>query len=148
MSQPNQQLTFHHSALFVRICGLVFIAVGLVFYLFLKDPLSGALFALGGLGLLLLARDLTITADRPTRTLRLVYRYLLFSRTKEIPFDAIADIDVEFRKMYEDPDASIGYRLVARLKDGQTVRFRLAYTVKGEKKRQAARLRAFIIHSS
>ncbi len=106
------------------------------------DPMT----LVSGLVMLLLYPNLTIIADRPTRTLRLEYRYLLFRRTKNIPFDGIAAIRAEYSHHIDgDGHSSSGYRLVADLIDGRTVPFRTSFG--GADPKDATRLQGFIRRS-
>ncbi len=106
------------------------------------DPMT----LVSGLVMLLLYPNLTIIADRPTRTLRLEYRYLLFRRTKNIPFDDIAAIRAEYSHHTDsDGHSSSGYRLVADLIDGRTVPFRTSFG--GADPKDATRLQGFIRRS-
>jgi len=106
------------------------------------DPMT----LVSGLVMLLLYPNLTIVADRPTRTLQLEYRYLLFRRTKNIPFDDIAAIRAEYSHHIDgDGHSSSGYRLVTDLIDGRTVPFRTSFG--GADPKDATRLQGFIRRS-
>ena len=106
------------------------------------DPMA----LVSGLVMLLLYPNLTIVADRPTRTLRLEYRYLLFRRTKRLDFDDIAAIRAEYSHHTDgDGHSSSGYRLVAVLIDGRTVPFRTSFG--GADPKDATRLQGFIRRS-
>ncbi len=106
------------------------------------DPMT----LVSGLVMLLLYPNLTIVADRPTRTLRLEYRYLLFRRTKNISFDDIAAIRAEYSHHTDgDGHSSSGYRLVADLIDGRTVPFRTSFG--GADPKDATHLQGFIRRS-
>ena len=90
--------------------------------------------AVGLIGILF-SSDLTVIADKSLRTLQLRYRYLFFQRTKEIPFDDIADIQAHSAKgnieLPSNANELMGKpvsRLVAVLTDGTKVFFRRTYT--------------------
>jgi len=96
--------------------------------------------------MLLLYPNLISTADRPTRSLRLEYRYLLFRRTKRLAFDDITAIRAEYSHHTDsDGHSSSGYRLVADLIDGRTVQFRTSFG--GADPKDASRLQGFIRRS-
>jgi hypothetical protein len=141
----GEQLVFRDSAAVLRIVGLIFAAASLIFFL-VKIPLAGVAFVAGGVGVLLLTSDLIITADRPTRTLRLEYRYLLFHTTRKIAFDDIDAIRVEKSSSTSRGHTSTGFRLAAVLKDGKKVTFRTSYTGNAGKTQEASRLNTFINH--
>lgn len=108
--------------------------------------LFNPLILISGLVMLLFYPNLTIVADRPTRTLRLEYRYLLFRRTKRLAFDDIAAIRAEYSHHTDgDGHSSSGYRLVADLIDGRTVPFRTSFG--GADPKDASRLQGFIRRS-
>jgi hypothetical protein len=105
----------------------------------LIDPMT----LVSGLVMLMLYPRLKVVADRSTRTLRLEYRYLLFRRTRKIPFDEIAAIRAEYsRSTDSDGHSSSGYRLVAELIDGRIVPFRTSFG--GADPKDATRLQGFI----
>jgi hypothetical protein len=153
-TQNKHQLVIHDSALFVQIAGLIFAIWGgispiffpsrtLIFFqndipiLKLADPIV----LVSGLIMLFFYANLTIIADRSTRTLRLEYHYLLFQTAREISFDDIDTIGVE---KHMSSHASTVSRIVARLKNGKTVPFRLSSSGGSDKARDAARLQSFI----
>ncbi len=106
-------------------------------------------FLAASLLMILFSSDLTVTADKSSRMLRLHYKYLLFQRTKEIPFDDIADIQSHSNKgnielpsnEYINPASISGYRLVAVHKDGTIIPFRRLFTPYDTKKEATADLR-------
>ena len=57
--------------------------------------LPGLGFVVGGLCLVLFSSNLTIIADRPTRTLRLEYQYLIFRTFRKLSFDDTDSIHVQ-----------------------------------------------------
>lgn len=141
--QENKRLVFKDSALMVRVSGAAFLIGSLAFFLS-KMQFPAYAFIAAGVGLLLLSSDLTITADRSTRVLRLQYRYFLFQTTREIPFDDIEDFKVIRSSRTSHGHSSTGYRLVVVLKSGGTVSFRIYSAGEDGKKQQASRLRTFI----
>jgi hypothetical protein len=107
------------------------------------DPMT----LVSGLVMLLLYPRLKVVADRPTRTLRLEYRYMLFRRTRRLPFDDIAAIRAEYsRSTDSEGHTSSGYRLVAQLIDGRSVPFRTSFGNADPK--DATRLQGFIRRSN
>lgn len=149
---PSQQLVIKSFDFFiVWIAGALFALWGglsLAFFppkilvLQIIDPMT----LVCGLVMLLLYPNLTIVADRPTRTLRLEYRYLLFRRTKRLAFDDITAIRAEYSRHTDgDGHTSSGYRLVADLFDGRTVPFRTSFG--GADPKDASRLQGFIRRS-
>jgi hypothetical protein len=120
----------------MRKTGFLFLVVSPVFFLaFRKETFSGlgpwefplirlASWAFVGIALwmILFSADLTVTADKSTRTLNLRYGTLLRS-TKTIVFDDIADIQVQ-KGVYTSSASRTSYRLVVVLKDGRLVPFR------------------------
>ena len=105
-------------------------------------------FLVVGLLFILFSSNLTVIADKSSRKLQLRYRYLFFQRTKEIPFDDIADIQAHSDKgNLELPSnanayvASSGSKLVAVLKDGTLVAFRRTFTPYVNSKQAAIDLR-------
>jgi len=156
-TKNNQQLVINDSALIIWAMGAIpAIAAGisLVFFpsriliffpseipiLKILNPIMLVL----GLVLLFFYPNLTIIADRSTRILRLEYRYLLFYRTRLIPFDDIKNIHVEKSTTSSNGHSSKSYRIAAMLKDGKNVPFRLSFSGEGGKTRHAAQLQAFI----
>jgi hypothetical protein len=156
-TQNNEQLVIHDSALMVWIAGALlafFAALSLVLFptkilVFFPTTIqmfkfeNPVLFVIG-LALLLSYPYLIIKTNHNMRSLRLEYRYLLFYRVREIPFDDIKSIHVQKSSSSSNGRSSTSYRIAAILKDGKTVPFRMAYTNEGGKTRQAARLQAFI----
>ncbi len=130
------------------IIGPIFIFASLVFFLDKKMPyfvLGGWGFVIFGVLVLLLSNNLTITADQSTRVLQLTYRFLLFCRTVNIPFDEIADIQAQVSRGSSSRGTSRKVlRLVAVLKNGKVVPFRSYFTQDAGKKKIAQRLRLFI----
>jgi len=108
-----------------------------------------------GLLTVLFSSNLTITADKSLRKLRLHYKYLLFQRTKEIPFDDIADILSQSgsgnnklpSNLNNDSVGKSGSRLVAMLKDGTKIPFRRSFTPYFNNNEIAADLRFAVIGS-
>lgn len=151
-TQESKKLVITDSGIWVRVFGILAMLGSLAFFL---SKMSGAGktafafagwgFVICGLGMILLASDLTITADRSTRVLQLKYRYLwLFDLTREIPFDDIADVQAVSSTRTSRGHTSTGYQLVATLKAGKKVPFRWYSFTDSGKKQQAARLRAAI----
>ena len=145
-TQNNKQLVFQDSAVMMRAAGAIFAAASLAFFM-AKMPMPGLAFVVAGLGLVLFSSNLTITADRSARTLRLEYRFLLFRSVKEIPFDDIDEITLQYHHSSSHGRSSEGYRIAATLKDGKTIPFRLFYSGKEEKARQVTQLCSFIRRS-
>ena len=147
-TQGNHQLVIRDSMLIWRIGGLIMAIISGVdvFYAhFFKN--YDLIFLIGSLGMVFLSANLTIIADRPTRTLRLEYRYLLFHNAKEIPFDDIESIHVKSSGGRSHSSAT--YRIIATLKNGKNVPFRsISSGGRNELARQAARLQAFINHKT
>ena len=151
--QEEKKLVVTDSGNLVRIFGVVAMVGSLGFFQAKMPGLGGTAFNLAGwvfvvvgLGMLLFASDLTITADHATRILRLEYRYWwLFNLTREIPFDEIADLHAERSASTSNGHTSTGgYQLVAVLKNGKKVPFRWYTFTDSGKKQQAARLRAAV----
>jgi hypothetical protein len=152
-TQDDNKLIFTDSGIMVRVFG-AFALIGSLGFFQAKMPGAGALvfslagwiFVVGGLAMLLLASDLTVTADRSKHMLRLEYRYLwLFRLSREIPFDEIADFRTVSSSHTRRGHTSTAYRLEAVLTDGKTVRFRWYSTGdESTKKQQAARLRTAV----
>ncbi|MBI3173157.1 MAG: hypothetical protein HYZ25_05520 [Chloroflexi bacterium] len=149
---PSQQLVIKSFDFFmVWIAGAIFTLWGAIQLRFfpaqaMPFTLFNPLILISGLVMLLLYPNLTIVADRPTRTLRLEYRYLLFRHTKRLDFDDIAAIRAEYsRHTDSDGHTSSGYRLVADLIDGRTVPFRSSFG--GADPKDATRLQGFIRRS-
>ena len=104
------------------------------------EKLSPWLFVAMSLLMVLFSANLTFTADKSARILYLRYGYLLFHRTAGIPFDDIADIQVQ--ESVNNRRAEMrGYRLVAVLKDGRMLPFRSYFTRHDNKKQAAVDLR-------
>ena len=149
---PSQQLVIKSFDFYiVWIAGAIFTLWGAIQLRFFRAQampftLFNPLILISGLVMLLLYPNLTIVADRPTRTLRLEYRYLLFRRTKRLDFDDIAAIRAEYsRHTDSDGHTSSGYRLVADLIDGRTMPFRSSFG--GADPKDATRLQGFIRRS-
>lgn len=149
---PSQQLVIKSFDFFiVWIAGAIFTLWGAIQLRFfpaqaMPFTLFNPLILISGLVMLLLYPNLIITADRPTRTLRLEYRYLLFRRTKRLAFDDITAIRAEYSHHIDsDGHSSSGYRLVADLFDGRTVPFRTSFG--GADPKDASRLQGFIRRS-
>ncbi len=103
--------------------------------------------ALAGLGILLLASALTVTADRVGQLLTLRRRSFLKGSTQEILFSQIDAIQLETSYSQESSrsNSSPTYRIVIVLKDGGVVPFRSYYTSgAGDKTRKIKQLREFI----
>jgi hypothetical protein len=153
-TQDKHQLVIRDSALFVQIAGLILAIWGSISLIFFPSriliffpvditifKLANPIILVSGLIMLFFYANLTIIADRSTRTLRLEYRYLLFQTAREIPFDDIDAIRVESSL---SSHSSTTYRIAARLKNGKTVPFRLSSSSGSDKTRDAARLQSFI----
>ena len=153
-TQDKHQLVIRDSAAFVQIAGLILAIWGGVSPIFFPSrtliffqndipifKIADPIVLVSGLVMLFFYANLTIIADRSTRTLRLEYRYLLFHTAREIPFDDIDAIRVESSS---SSHSSTTYRIVARLKNGKTVPFRLSSSSGSDKTRDAARLQSFI----
>jgi hypothetical protein len=144
MNTPNiENLIIRDSGVAMRVVGALF-AIGSIPFFLAKMQLPGAAFIIAGLVLILISSDLTIIADVSTRTLRLEYRYLLFHTVRKIPFDDIDNIRSVYHHSSSNGHSSSGYRLVATVKDGKTIPFRLTYSGGTEITHQATQLRSFI----
>jgi len=112
-------------------------------------------FLVVGLLFILFSSNLTIIADKPSRMLRLHYKYLLFQRTKEIPFDDIVDIQSQSGignndlppRLDKAPVGQNGSRLVAILQNETKIPFRRTFTPYVNYKDVAADLRSAVIGS-
>lgn len=150
-SSPSQLVIEDFEFVIVWIAGALFALWGglsLAFFppkilvLQIIDPMT----LICGLVMLLLYPRLKVVADRPTRTLRLEYRYLLFRRTRRLPFDDIAAIRAEYSHSSDSEGrTSSGHRLVADLIDGRRVPFRTSFG--SADPRDATRLQGFIRRS-
>lgn len=148
----GKKLVLTDSGTWVRIFGIIALVGSQGFFHSSFTGSSKQTFELGGwvcviigLGMLLFASDLTITADRSTRILQLKYRYWwLFDMTREIPFDDIADVRAVKDTSTSHGHTSTGYQLVAVLKDGKKVPFRWYSFTDSGKIKQATRLRTAI----
>jgi hypothetical protein len=152
-TQEDKKLVLTDSGIWMRVFGLLAMLGSLGFFLSkMPEPgktaftFAGWIFVICGLGMILFASDLTITANRSTRILQLKYRYWwLFDLTREIPFDDIADVRaVSSTSTDDDGHTSTSYRLETVLKDGHIVPFRWYSFTDSGKKQQAARLRTAI----
>jgi hypothetical protein len=158
-TQSKQQLVITDSALMVWIAGLLLAVWGgaslfyfpsrLLIFFSIGIPIfkiMNPLIFVTGLVMILCYPNLTIIADRSTRTLRLDYRYLLFRGARVIPFDDIANIRIQTSQSTSDGHTSTSYRIVATLKDGKTVPFRTSYG--SVDPRQVKRLQAYISYKT
>jgi hypothetical protein len=73
MNHDDSKLTLHDIPIFLWVLGLIFAGVGAFIFLESEQPPAaiGIIFPAVGLGMLLFASVLTITADRLTRSLKL-----------------------------------------------------------------------------
>ncbi len=146
MNHDDSQLTLHDYPVLAWVFGLVFASIGaIIFQAGGSAPALVLVFVAIGLGALLFASVLTITADRITRTLKLEYRSAMLHSVKQLSFDEIAGINVERRISRNKGRTSYTYRVVAARKEGQPVPFR-SYSSSGwrGKERLASQLRDFI----
>jgi len=127
----------------LAIYGVLFAGASLIWFVS-KMPLPGIAFLIAGLGLALFSSNLTITADRSTRILKLEYRNRLFYSAKEIAFDDIADIRVE-KSRGGGRNHSPTYRVIAVLDDGKKVPFHSLFSTGTREKQQATKLHSFIL---
>ena len=152
-TQDKNQFVYKDSNI-MRWAGLLFLVLSPLFFLLFKndssssigawfvvfEKLSPWLFLAISLMMILFSSNLTITADKSTRVLRLRYSFLLFRRTRDIPFDGIADIQSQ-EGVNTRRASTRGYRLVAVLKDGTMLPFRSYFTRHDNKKQAAVDLR-------
>src|SRR6266496_300773 len=136
-TKDNNQFTYKDSNI-MRFAGLLFLVISPWFFLLLKssNPVFGILnwlFLALSLMMILFSSNLTITADKSTRILYLRYSFLLFRRTKDIPFDDIADIQSQ-ESVNTRKASTRGYRLVAVFKDRTILPFRSYFTRHDNKK--------------
>jgi len=105
----------------------------------------GAISFLIGAPMALLSSALTVTADRPSGTLTLLYRSLLRSLTKEYPLTEIASVEVDSSRSSSSSGSSTTYRLTLLLTSGNRVPLRSYYSSGyNEKERKARQLREFM----
>jgi hypothetical protein len=105
--------------------------------------------------MILFSSGLTVIANKSSRILQLRYRYLLLQRTKDIPFDDIADIQSQSgsgsnklpSNLKTNSAGKSGSRLVAVLKDGTKIPFRRSFTPYVNNNEVAADLRFAVIGS-
>jgi hypothetical protein len=156
--KDNNQFVYKDSNV-MRWAGVLFLVLSpLFFLLFKKDSFSAIgdwTFVLERLGawifvaisliMVLFSSNLTISADKSTRMLRLRYGSV-FRRTKDVPFEDIADIQVQ-TSVFTSRARRIGYRLVAVLKNGTMLPFRSYFTRHDNKKQAAVDLRFAVIGS-
>jgi hypothetical protein len=161
-AQAEKQFVYKDSNK-MRKSGLLFLVLSPIFFLVFRKETFSALgpwefplirlaswaFVVIALWMILFSADLTVIADKSTRTLQLRYGTLLRS-TRSIPFDDIADIQVQ-KGVYTSSASKTSYRLVVVLKDGTLVPFRSYFTkdnyqYKGDAKNNkvAGDLREFI----
>ena len=149
MSNENNNQLVYKDRNAMRILSPLFILVSPVFFLFDKRlPMfmfAGWAFVIFGVFATFFSSNLIVTADRSTRTLQLQYRFLLFHRSRNIPFADIADIQAQ-QTMGETSRgySATMYRLVAVLTDGTVIPFRNHFTQNAEQKKWASRFRLFI----
>ncbi len=124
--------------------GAVFAAASLIWFL-VNIPIAGVAFVIVGIGMIVSGRNLTVTADRTTRLLRLEYQSRFGRQVKTFSFDEIVDIRLERSSGSSESDT--GYRVIAVLTDGQKIPFHSLFTTGGEDERhQVTTLRAFIFN--
>lgn len=165
MTEQTENQFVYKDTNIVRTNGLMSLVLSGVFLLLIKYNI----FSLGKMGIekfvwfflavgllmILFSSDLTVTADKSSRILHLRYRYPFFQRTKEIPFDDVADIQSQSSsgnaELTLNPDENyvdrFGARLVAILKDGKKIFFRRSFTPYVNYKEVAADLRSAITGS-
>jgi hypothetical protein len=143
MQQDDSQLVIRDVPIFQWALGILFAGVGTLVINEGGPQVFGGIFAVIGVGFLLLNSVLTITADRMTRTLALDYRSALRHTVTQVPFDEIAGINVNRR--VGSSKGGFTYRLTLLRKDGQVIPFRSASSSgwKG-KERRAGQLREFL----
>lgn len=159
MAAQNKQLVMIDSAFTVWLFGLTLAfwgGVSLIFFptkILIFAPVELPIFKMvnpialaAGVAMMLLYPNLTIIADRTTRTLRLEYRYLLFSDVRVIPFNDIENIHVQTNKTTRRGHTNTSRRIIATLKDGKIVPFRSSYGRVDA--HQAARLQSFIMYKT
>ena len=149
MSEENKDQLIYQDLNHMRIFGIFIVLASGIFFLFDKKlpmfALAGWAFVIYGLFATFFSSNLTVTADRSTRTLHLQYRYWLFQRTRKILFDEIADVQAQkSREETGNGHPATVYRLVVLLKDGTRIPFRNYSTQDAELKQWAYRLRLFI----
>jgi hypothetical protein len=137
---------------FYRIGGPLFVVASPIFFLFDKKlpmfAFAGWAFVIFGVLATLFSSTLTATTDKSTRTLQLRHNYLLFRRTKNIPFDDIADIQAQQSRGETSQGTSANvYRIVVVLKDGTVIPFRSYFDRNASKKKTALDLRQFVTGS-
>jgi len=147
-AQKNGQLVIKDSdAIIVWIAGGIFTMWGIIDLIFFPSKMlifeiMNPVLVISGLVILLFYANLTIIADRPTRSLRLEYRYLLFHGVRVIPFDDIENIHSGKSSSSSHGHTRTGYRIVATLKNGRNIPFRSSFG--GADPHWATRLQAFI----
>jgi hypothetical protein len=151
MNKQNENKSVYKDSNIMRFAGLLFLILSPIFFVFIARDSSSSWtivldrwvpYIFGAIGLLMIvfSSDLIITADKSTQILHLRYSFLLFHRTKDIPFDDIADIQSQ-AGVNSRRASTRGYRLVAVMKDGRVLPFRCYFTRHDNKKQAAVDLR-------
>jgi len=150
MNNQNEQLIINDSGVMpVRISGAI-IALWMSATLYFSASLDSTwkildwVFLISGPVMLLFFANLRIIANRATRTLRLEYRYLLFRRSRTIPFDNIESVFTEKGRYIRGGHSKMQYRIAAKLRDGKRVPFRLSFSGEHEIVHQEKQLQDFI----
>ena len=156
----HNRLTFIDNRKTTRQRGLLLGTLGVAFFILtpmiarpntnsqLAIFLIGLVLLGGGVGMGLFVVDLTITADRTGRILRLDYHSPLKQNAREIPFDQIRLIYAEKTLTASGPRFRprmyYVYRIVAVLRDGSLTPFRSAFKKDLQLVEQARQLDEFI----
>lgn len=146
MQTNEPQLVIHDTPIALRFVGLVFAGIGaFIFFGSRSEAVFALLFVCIGAFMLVLTSNLTITADRLTRSLSLDYRSVLRHDLKQISFEEIAGIDVQQRISHSRGRTRHTYRVAIRKTDGQLLPLRSYYSSGSMDKQQlASQLSAFI----
>jgi hypothetical protein len=151
MNKQNENQFVYKESNIMRSMGLLFLVLSPLFFLLsahdtfsyggiVLEKFGAWIFVTISIIMILFSSNLTITADKSIRMLHVRYSFVLFHRTRDIPFDDIADIQsqagVNSRKA-----STRGYRLVAVMKDGTIFPFRNYFNRHDNKKQAAVNLR-------
>lgn len=141
-----EQLSIEDKQIAPRVVALILMAMGLILTWALR-PRGWVMliFVLAGVVMLLLASDLTVTADRASQTLYLSHRSLVKHTITEIPFVEISDIYIQRSTIRRNQRTRTVFRVVLELRDGEIVPLREEFTGKLYQKEDLVKdLRTFI----
>jgi len=145
MNNYDPQLVLRDTPFALWIIGLIFAGMGVVMAIGGGPPLIMALLFIGiGIAIIITSSNVTITADRMTRTLKMESRSIVRQKAIEVPFDDIIGINVE-RSMSAGRGARYTYRLMLLRKDGQVIPLQqYSSSGGGSKENRALKLREFL----